>query len=66
MKPPTINTAKDIAKTLNAKGVIVICFDEDIVNSASYGVAKKECRAIGRLLDKIIDQIESGELKVWD
>jgi hypothetical protein len=65
MKQPTINIVKGIAKDHNAKGVILICFDEISITSASYGVTKEECRPMGRLLENIIDKIEAGELEVW-
>jgi hypothetical protein len=63
---PTIADAKRIAERVRARGVIVLAFDEDAFCGASYGETKHECRQIGRLLDRIVRQIESEELEVWD
>jgi hypothetical protein len=66
MKDPVIDIPKGIAKMLNAKGVIVLCFDDYKAKCVSYGITKKECQAMKVLLDDIYNQIESGKLPVWE
>ncbi len=65
MKQPTINTARKITEEHKARGTIILCFDDKRFLAASHGATKSECKSMGKLLDAIADQIESGELVVW-
>ena len=66
MNKPKIKDARQVCEALRARGVIVLAFDRDQVNLASYGETKAECGDLGRLADKIFDMIVSGRLEVWD
>lgn len=65
--PPIVSVhVKPLAEALRARGVIVLAFDEERSACASYGATKAECRQMAQLLDTIVDQIDSGELAVWE
>ena len=65
MKPPTIRQARELSKSLDARGVIVLAFSEDSLSGASYGKTKRECAYTGYTMDRIIEALESGEIPVW-
>lgn len=66
MKAPTISEAKRICERIGARGVIVLAFDEERFTGASYGETKHECRQVGRLMDRILREIEEERIEVWD
>lgn len=61
----TISEAKVIAQKHKAQGVVILSFDmiEGKYAGVSYGVAKKECKVMGALLDDIATQLSEGKLK---
>jgi hypothetical protein len=60
IRPATlISDAKSIAKKYEARGAIIILFDkeEGYDITASYGATREECRALGKTLDYIVDNV---------
>ena len=66
MKRPTITQAKQICQTAGARGAIILVFDEDDIEGASYGETRDECEQLGKTLDRIVDLIGKGHIAVWD
>ncbi len=63
MKPPTIADAKKLAMELMAsRGVIILAFDGETFGGASYGHTRKKCDELGKLLEEIFHQLNTGEL----
>lgn len=59
MKNPTITMAREAARLTGARGAIVLVFGgERGYAGASYGETKRECAALGKLLDAIGDGLE--------
>jgi hypothetical protein len=58
----TINDAKELAYSLQKRGVLILTLSEGKVAGASYGMDRKTCAAMGRLLDWIVDKIIRGEV----
>lgn len=66
MKPLTIEQAKQLAKKLDAAGIIVLVFsDSGSFGYTSYGRNRQRCDRMYKLADKISGQVESGEWEVW-
>jgi hypothetical protein len=64
MTPPTINDAKQLTYDHRATlGAIVLTFDRDgTIAGASYGHNRASCGLLGKLLDKIMDGINHGNI----
>jgi len=61
MNPPTIDLARNIGKANKARGSLVLFFDDDgRVGGASWGRNHMDCRAMGRLLDLIVNELQAG------
>ncbi len=64
MKPPTIADAKKLAlELLTSRGVIILAFDGETFCGASYGHTRKKCDGLGKLLQEIFHQLNTGELQ---
>jgi hypothetical protein len=60
---PTIQAAKDTAKRIRARQVIVCAFDYNgRMAVISYGVTKAECQDVRPLCDAIADKLDDGTL----
>jgi hypothetical protein len=60
---PTIQAAKDTAKRMNARQVVICAFDYNgRMAVVSYGVTKAECQDARPLCDAIADKLEDGTL----
>lgn len=64
MSEPTISNAKALAAALRKRGIIILAFTSNKVSAASYGFTAKDCRALGKVVDQIVDSITSGEIQV--
>lgn len=60
--PVTIADAKDIAYRLRKRGVLILTLSAEGFSGASYGMTRRECDAMGELLDKIMAKLQAGEL----
>ncbi len=60
---PTIEDAKLIAKARGLGVCIVIGISPEGISGASYGISRALCQEGGRVLDQIMDKIESGEIE---
>lgn len=66
MKPLSIEQAKQLAKKLDADGVIVLIFnDAGQFGYTSYGRDRRRCNRMFKLAEKIDGQLRSGEWEVW-
>lgn len=69
MKRPTIKDAQRTCQALGARGVIILAFNADDggrVAGVSYGVTMPVCRDMGKVLDQIVDRLESGDISSLD
>lgn len=66
MTDVTIGDARKICEKVGARGVIVLSFSAAAFSAASYGQTKAECRQVGKLLDRIVSMLASGDLKAWE
>lgn len=64
MQRPTIQQAKDLAYANRATGALILQFGGGQFASASYGVDRKKCDAMGRVLDRIHALIADGTIRV--
>ncbi|MFZ4807493.1 MAG: hypothetical protein ACOYLQ_09570 [Hyphomicrobiaceae bacterium] len=53
---------KELLKRIGGRGCVVILFDEQNYAVAEYGRDKSECGRLKRLVDAIVDKIDTGEL----
>lgn len=58
----TISDAKKLASTLAADGVAIFVFRQDQVASASYGADKHLCESMAKFIDRVVDDLESGDI----
>lgn len=62
----TIKDAEKIAKRTKSEGVIILTFDRvgpgGRIASVSYGKDRLRCNIMGRLLTKIVEALERGEI----
>ena len=56
---PKVASARDYGKKFNKKMVIIIGFDETILEVVTYGENKKLCATVQKIGDKIFEFIES-------
>lgn len=63
-RPPTVHQARRVCSETGARGVIVLALDDEGVAGASYGATKAECAQMGTLLDRIVDALESGKVRL--
>ncbi len=58
-----IRHAEGMAKVLDDEGVIIIAFGRGgQIKGVSFGETKLSCRMYGKMLDKIVSKMESGEI----
>ena len=57
-----VRLARKLAKQHGLQGVIVIAIGDGLYSAASYGSTKAQCAELGRMLDRISDDIESGAI----
>ena len=63
---PTINDAKALAMKYRKLGVMVLHFGGRNMQygGASYGMTRRHCDAMGKLLDRIMELIDQGIIDV--
>lgn len=59
LKQKAVGHARCLARQYGARGVVVLVFDQDRVAGASYGETKAECKKLGKVLDGIVDELQS-------
>lgn len=60
---PAIEDAKALAYRLRKQGVMVLAVDASGgTGGATYGMTRKDCSAMGKFLDRVMELIESGDL----
>lgn len=66
MTQPTIKTAKQLAVDHRAVGALVLTFGDGTHAGASYGMTRRHCDAMGKVLDQIADLIRDGVIQIPD
>lgn len=62
MRKIPISEAKKIAEIAGADTVVVFTFTDERFSFVSYGATKAKCAAAAKWLDRIADDLKSGEL----
>lgn len=61
---PTIEEAEDLAVRHRKSAVAILFFGNGQFGFASYGMTRRRCRAMGRVMDQIHDLIANGTISV--
>jgi len=65
MRPVSVGKAKQIAESCDARGCVVLTFDEFAFGITSYGRTKKECKAMQSFGDHLALLLDSESLEPW-
>lgn len=69
MKPIPIHVARDFAKKVGARGVVVLVFSgppSRLFGWTSYGASREDCGKMERFAEKLLRPVEEGELNPWE
>lgn len=61
-----VGDAQALCRATRGRGTIVLVFfGNRLVHGASYGETKRECADLGKVLDRIADDVQTGVMEVW-
>ena len=55
--PAAVGDARNLAKRLGWKQIIIIARSDDVWSGSSYGENKKECDEAGKFLDRCVEEL---------
>jgi hypothetical protein len=63
-RPPSIQDAKELAYKLRQSGVLVLTIGGGEFGASSYGMTRKKCAAMKKVLDQVADLIRGGLIEI--
>jgi len=62
-KSMSIAQVRELGRKLEARGVIILVFDDEVVAGTSWGRTRQDCKLLGQWMDDLID---NGEANPWN